>query len=157
MTSVATIKAAQRTSDVAGPLMLVTLSSTGWAQPVRLVNDTRNWTSNSNVFTGLQMSYKLPNDTAGEDARLQLEIVNVGREITAELEALPAGSAILATIQFATRATPSVIDYEFLGEMVGVKTTLTSVSAQIANDSVGRRSASVLRYDPRVAPGLYSA
>lgn len=156
MTSAASIKAAQRTSDVAGPLMLVTLSSTGWAQPVRLVNDTRNWISNGNTFTGLQMSYRLPNDAAGEEARLQLEMVNVGREITAELEALPAGSTILATIQFATRATPSVIDYEFVGEMVGVKTTLTSVSAQIANDSVGRRSACVLRYDPRVAPGLFS-
>lgn len=157
MTSAAAIKAAQRTSDASGPLMLVTLSSTGWAVPVRLVNDTRNWTSNSNVFTGLQMSYKLPNDTAGEDARMQLEIVNVGREITAELEALPAGSVITATIQFAMRSTPSVIDYEFVGEMVGVKTTLTTVSAQIANDSLGRRSASVLRYDPRVSPGLYSA
>lgn len=156
MTSAATLKAAQRTSDGAGPLMLLTLSSAGWAQPVRLVNDTRNWTSNSNLFTGLPMSYKLPNDTSGEDAKLEVQIVNVGREITAELEALPVGSVIEATIQFVTRATPNVIDYEFVGEMMGVKTTTTSVNAQITNDSVGRRSACTLRYDPRTAPGLFS-
>ena len=156
MASALTIKAAQRTSDASGILMLVTLSSSGWAQPVRLVNDTRNWTSNGNLFTALPMNFKLPSDVAGQDARMELQMVNVGREITAELEALPAGSVILATIQFATRATPSVIDFEFVGEMQGVNTNAMSVTAQITNDSVGRRSACTLRYDPRVAPGLFS-
>lgn len=149
------IAATQRTSDAHGFLYLLTITGGGIVAPVRIVNDTRDLTSQGFLFLALPFQLVLPKDAAKETPRAQLQIDNVGRSITAELEALEPGAELTATIQVVYRATPDVIEYEFMAPLSGVRANMFSVTATVGPSDLMRRPAVNLRFDPFTAPGLF--
>jgi hypothetical protein len=153
--STAAIAAAQRTSDGQGFLELLTITGGGIAEPVRLVNDTRDVTSGGELFIACPFQVVFPKDAAKEVPRAQLRIDNVGREIGQELEALEPGAELIATIQVVHRTTPDVIEYEFTAPLSGVRANVFTVSAVMGPTDLMRRSAVAIRYDPFTAPGLF--
>lgn len=149
------IAASQRTSDGQGFQELLTITGGGIAEPVRLVNDTRDLLSQGETFLALPFELVLPKDAAKETPRAQLRIDNVGRSITAELEALEPGAELMATIQIVYRATPDVIEYEFTAPLSGVRANMFSITATVGPSDLMRRPAVNLRFDPFTAPGLF--
>lgn len=145
----------QRVDDPTGLLLLLKLEHPSMAT-VHVVNDTRDWVIDGTSWIGLPFRFRLPNSVAGEAPRAQLELDNVGTELTAELERLPPGGALQATIYLVSRATPSVVDYEFTAPLSGVSATMTTVSGTIGNDDALRSPAVKMRYDPTTAPGLFA-
>lgn len=156
MVSQATVEALQSVADGHGLLELLILDHASLAEPVRLVNDTRNWVIGGSTFVGLPFSLKLPDEQNKETPRSQLVIDNVGRGLTAALENLPVGEELTATIRIVSRATPAVVDYEFIAPMTGVQATPTQVTASIGPEDIMRRPAVRLRFDPLTAPGLFA-
>lgn len=153
--STSTAAALQRTSDPFGILELLTITGAGIAEPVRLVNDTRDLLSQGETFQALPFELVLPKDAAKETPRAQLRMDNVGRELTQELEALPPGAELTMVIQIVYRATPDVIEYEFKAPLSNVRTNLFSVTATVGPGEFMRRPAVNLRFDPFTAPGLF--
>ena len=149
------IAAAQRTSDGQGFLELLTITGGGITTPVRLVNDTRDLTSQGFLFLALPFEVVLPKDATKETPRAQLRIDNVGRAIGAELEALEPGAELMAVIQIVQRSTPDVVEYEFTAPMGGVRANMFSISATVGPSDLMRRPAVNLRFDPFTAPGLF--
>ena len=147
--------AAQRTSDGQGFLDLLTLTGGGIAEPMRLVNDTREVTSQGQLFQIARFEIVLPKEAAKEVPRAQLRIDNVGREIGQELEALPPGAELTARFQRAYRVTPDVIEYEFTAPLSGVRANVFTVSAVMGPTDLMRRAAVNARFDPYSAPGLF--
>lgn len=146
----------QSTSDNQGVLEMLVVDHSSFATPLRMVNDTRDWVIDGVTFIALPFSLKLPSSVQKESPRAQLQLDNVGREMTAMFEALPVGAALVATIRLASRATPSVIDYEFVAQLSGISVTPTMVTCTISDDDTMRQSAVKVRYDPRTAPGLFA-
>ena len=144
------------TADGHGFLELLLIEHASWTAPVRVVNDTRDWTIAGNTWIGLPFKIKLPSQAQGENPRAQLQVDNVGRELTAALEALPVGSTLLATITVASRATPAVADYSFVAQLSGISVSTTTVSCTMGPDDTLRQSAVRVRYDPANAPGLFA-
>ncbi len=144
------------TADAHGFLELLFIEHASWVAPVRVVNDTRDWTIDGNTWIGLPFKVKLPGQAQGENPRAQLQMDNVGRELTAALEALPVGSTLLATLRVVSRATPSVIDFEFVALLGGINVSATTVSCTMGPDDTLRQSAVRVRYDPSNAPGLFA-
>ncbi len=145
----------QSTSDGQGFLELLIIEHATWASPVRIVNDSRDWIIGGNTFVGLPVRIKLPSNTQGENPRARLQMDNVGRDLTSALEALPVGSTLLATLQLVSRATPTVVDYEFVAQLSGISVTPTVVSCTMGPDDTMRQSAVRVRFDPQNAPGLF--
>lgn len=156
MVSTTTTAAVQSVADGHGLLELLILSHPSRVEPLRLVNDTRNWIIGASTYVGLEFSLKLPDEENKETPRAQLVINNVGRDVTAALESLPAGEELTATIRLVSRATPTVVDYEFIAPMTGVNVTPTQVTASIGPEDIMRRPAVRLRFDPLTAPGLFA-
>jgi hypothetical protein len=93
--TVAARAALQRVNDAQGLLFLLTITGGGIAQPVRLVNDTRECVSNGETFLPLPFEIVLPKQAAKEVPSTQLRMDNVGRELVAELEQLEPGAELM--------------------------------------------------------------
>lgn len=144
-----------RVSDSAGMLVLLLLTHPS-IDTVRVVNDTRDWVIGGQTWVGLPFRFKLPNGAAGQAQRATLEVENVGRGLSTELEKLPAGAAVQSTMRLVSRATPEVTDYEFTAPLSNVSVTVTSVRAQVGNDDARRAPAVRVRFDPMLTPGLFA-
>ena len=155
MTSAATDRKLHQVDDSGGVLVLLKIDHAALSAPLRLVADTRDITTLGDTYRALPFSITLPNDKAREMPRARLQMDNVGRELTAELERLPPGAALTATLMIVHRSTPGVVDYEFTAPLSGVRVDQTSVSATMGPDDLMRRPATLLRFDPKTAPGLF--
>jgi hypothetical protein len=147
--------ALHRVSDAQGMLELLTITGGGIVTPVRLVNDTRDITSNGNLFLAFPFQMVLPRQATKETPRATLRMDNVGREIGRELEALQPGAELSATIQVIYRATPNVIEYQFRAPLSGVRANVFSISAAMGPTDLMRRPVVNARFDPFTAPGLF--
>lgn len=150
-----TLTALQRTDDSFGILYRLEISGGGLSQPVRLVADTRDLQSEGASWTGLPFSVQMPRQADKEIPRAQIVIDNVGREITADLEAMPPASELLATISVVHRQTPDVVDYRFKAPISSVSANPLSVTASMGVADLWRRPAVNMRFDPLTAPGLF--
>lgn len=153
--SSSTRRALQKVSDNAGVLALLKIDHPSLSAPVRIVSDTRDITTLGDTFLALPFSIGLPSDKAREMPRAKLQMDNVGRELTAELERLPPGAALMATIIIVHRSTPGVIDYQFTAPLSGIRVDMNSVSASMGPDDLMRRPATLLRFDPTTSPGVF--
>ena len=154
MVSVATLEQLQRVVDPSGQLVLMLMSHPS-IDTVRVVNDTRDWVIGADTWVGLPFRFKLPQDRQGQAPRATLEVDNVGRALSTELEKLPPGSALQATMRLVSRAQPTVVDYEFTAPLSGVKVSTGNVTATLGNDDALRAPAVKMRYDPKLTPGLF--
>lgn len=154
--SSSTVKALQKLDDLGGLLMLLEISHPSLSSTVRLVNDTRDLIALGQFWVGLPFAVTLPNDAAKEVPRARLQMDNVGRELTGELEGLPPGAALTATLRVVHRSTPGTVDYEFVSPLSGVRVDQSSVSATMGPDDIMRRSAVRIRFDPITAPALFA-
>ncbi len=153
--SPATISELQSVSNSHGILELLQIENESFDAPIRMVNDTRDWTINGIEWIGFPFRLKLPNQMQKESPRARLQIDNVGRLPMALIESIPIGSVVMATIRLVSRSTPSVIDYEFVAQLSNIQATQTVLSADMGPDETLRKSAIQLRFDTKHAPGLF--
>lgn len=145
-----------RVTDTDGVLVLLLMEHPD-IETVRVVNDTRDWTIGADTWIGLPFRFRLPQSVAGQAPRAALEMDNVGSDLGAELELLPPGAALQATVRLVSRATPTVVDYEFTAPLSGVSVTVPTVTAVVGNDDALRAPAVKMRFDPVTTPGMFSA
>lgn len=155
MTSPAFTAALQRVNDPDGALELLTINHASFDSPVRIVNDTRSWVSGGNTFQAFPFRLTMPQEVGGEAARAAIEIDNVGRDLMADLEALPPGAVLMATVQIASRADPDTVEWSWSAPMVGVQANAAVISASLGVDYIMRQQAVRLRHDPITSPGVF--
>lgn len=153
--STSTRRALQKVTDSQGVLALLEISHPSFDVSLRIINDSRDHTLFGELWQGLPFAITLPNDTANEVPRAKLQMDNVGRDMTADLETLPPGASLKATITIVHRSTPEVIDYQFAAPLSGVRVMGPTVTATMGRDDVLRMSAVLLRFDPATAPSLF--
>ncbi len=151
-----TVSALQNVSDSHGILELLQIENESFSAPIRMVNDTRDWTINGINWIAFPCRLKLANEIQKESPRARLQIDNVGRLPIALIEGIPVGSTVMATIRLVSRSTPSVVDYEFVAQLSNIQATQTILSADMGPDSTMRKSAVQLRFDTKHAPGLFA-
>ncbi len=156
MVSATTTTALQSISDNQGILELLLIDHASFANPLHVVNDTRDWTIGSDTYVGLPFRLKMPTQAQKENPRATLQLDNVGRALTGLLEGLPVGASLTATIRVVSRATPTVVDFEFIGQLTSINVTPTVVSCSFGLDDAMRQSAVRLRFDPATAPALFA-
>jgi len=145
----------QQITDTDGYLELLIIDHASFTSPVRVVNDTRDWIIGGQTYTGLPFLVKLPTQVQKENPRAQIRIDNVGRELTAAIESLPVGAALLASLRVVSRATPTLVDYEFISQLSGIQITPTLVTANMGQDDTMRQTTVRVRFDPANAPALF--
>jgi len=144
----------QRVTNPAGTLLLLELSSPSMGG-LFIVNDNVDWESNGTVYTGFPFQFKLPDDVTGQTPRAQLVIDNVGRTLTEDLESLPPGEIITATIRVTDRSDPDTIERTFVLPLTSVSVTPQTVTAQVGADYIMRQRAVQKVANPYTLPGIF--
>ena len=151
-----TARALQKVTDSGGVLMLLEIAHASFSQAMRVVNDSRDLTTLGYTWVALPFAITLPSDNPKEVPRAVLQMDNVGREMTADLEALPPGASLKATIRMVHRSTPGVVDYIFTAPLSNVKIAGPTVTATMGRDDMLRMGAVLLRFDPSTSPSIFS-
>lgn len=154
MVTAATREQLHRVVDKSGTLVLVTMTHPS-IDDVHVVNDTRDWTIGAITYIGLPFRFQLPAAVAGQAPRAQIEVDNVGLALTAELEKLPPGAALQATVTVVSRNTPTNVELQITAPLSNVGVTTAAITATLGNDDALRAPAVKLRYDPTNSPGLF--
>lgn len=145
----------QRVTDTSGTLLFMEVSAPSFAETLRIVNDTQNWTSNGVEYLACPFGFKLPDDVSGQTPRAVLMLDNVGRGITDDLERLLPGDVVMAKLMLSDRADPNVIERTYLLPMTQVSVNARTASAQCGYDAIMRQQAVRLRFNPFTAPGAF--
>lgn len=145
----------QRVTDTTGTLLFLEITAPSFAETLRIVNDTRDWTSNGVLYIGVPFGFKLPDDVAGQTPRAVLTLDNIGRGIADDLESLGPQDTVTARLMISDRADPNVIERAYILPMMSVSVNTKTATAQCGYDSLMRQQAVRLRYNPFTAPGAF--
>ncbi|AHB05620.1 hypothetical protein U875_09695 [Pandoraea pnomenusa 3kgm] len=136
-------------------LLLLQIDHPGLATPVRVVCDTQDLASNGNTYTALAFSCSLPDDQQGQLPTAQLEIDNVGRELTQWLEVSQGGLGATATLSEVLRSVPDHIEWSITLDMTGISITPQKVSATLGFLDTLNQQGVAVQFRPDTAPGLF--
>jgi len=145
----------QRLTDTAGILVMLEMTAPSLGATLRLVNDNRDWVSNGQTYVGFPFRFKLPDDIPGQVSAAQLEIDNVGREMTADLEALLPNEIMTATIRIADKEAPDAIFETIPLPVTRVSVNPAVVTADCGVDYIMRQASVQLRANPHTLPGIF--
>lgn len=146
----------QTINDGHGFLELLEFTHSSFGDPVRLVNDTRDWEIQGNTWLAFPFKAKWPSAVKGESPRAQLQIDNTGREITNLIDSLPVGAIVWTRLILVSRSSPDFIEAEFVSPARGFKADMSYVTCDVGPDDAMRQSAVKLRFDPATAPGAFA-
>lgn len=144
-----------RTGAPEAPLMLLEINHADLIDPIRVVNDTDDITSNGELFTAVSFRTTLPDDLDQGNPRAGLAVENVGRELTQWLELSGGGQGATVRMMQVLRSDPDVIEWEVTLDLNAVRQTMPEVTGQLGFDDLLNLPGIALTYRPDVAPGLF--
>jgi hypothetical protein len=154
--STTTVGSLHAVNDSDGILVLLKIDHASFTSGVRLVSDTKNIATLGDTYIGIPFAWTFPDDKSGQVPRARLQMDNTGRELTAELERLPPGAALQATVTVVNRATPGVIEWQFVSPLTGISMDVSTISANMGPDAMLRKPAVLVRFDMVNAPGVFA-
>lgn len=136
-------------------LVLLEITHADLAVPVRVVNDTQNMTSNGIVYIGCPFNVTLPDDVAGQMPQAQLEVDNIGRDLTQWLEYSRGGQGARCRIMQVMRSDPNTIEFDMTLDLTNMKITNETVSGSLGFENILNRTGTIPTFTPQNAPGLW--
>ena len=143
------------TGAAESPLILLEIAHADLATPIRVVNDNQDLVSNGNIFIALAFRVTLPDDLEQGLPRAVIAVDNVGRDLTAWIEASGGGQGATVRLMQVLRSAPDVIELDITLDLTNVKMNMLEVSGQLGYDDILNRPAVPLTYRPDVAPGIF--
>lgn len=138
------------------PVVLLQIDHDDLASPVRVVNDTENITSNSNTYSAIAFSVRMPDDK--EESHMStavLRIDNAGRDLISWLEASNGGRGATITLSQILRSDPDTVEQSYVLDVSSIIVTQYTVDIELTTLDVVNMSAVNVRYTPSNYPGVF--
>lgn len=142
-------------SSSEAPLILLEINHTALPQPVRVVSDTQDITSNGSLFVACPFRCDLPDDFENQLPKARLAIDNVGRDLMYWIETSQGGAGSTCRFMQVMRSRPDLIEWEITMALTNVKCTPLEVSADLGFENLFNRPACQMTYRPDTAPGIF--
>lgn len=136
-------------------LVLLEISHPDLDEPIRVVNDTQDVTVESNLYLACAFRLTLPDDIDGQVPRAQLEVDNIGRELTQWLEYSQGGKGAKCRILQILRSEPDVIEFDMTLDLSGLSIDNLAVRGTLGFVNTLDQPAVKVRFDPISAPGVF--
>ena len=137
------------------PLILLEIDHAELDEPVRVVNDTQDLTSNSNLYVGFPFRCVLPDDFENQLPKARLSIDNVSRDLMYWIETTGGGQGSTATFKQVLRSNPDLIEWQIQMSLFNVNVTMQEISAELGFENLFGKPAVSFRYNPTNSPGLF--
>lgn len=148
-----------RTTDKKAPLVFLELSAPSFPDSLYLVNDTRPWTvsitGTAREFIALPFRFKLPEDVADSASTLSIEVDNVGRNMSEELENMQPNEVMTARLMLSDRSDPGNFFKTFVLPINRVTINQSVATATGGMDVLYRQQAVRKRANAFTLPGLF--
>lgn len=144
-----------RVSAAEAPLLMIEIAHPQLTQPIRVVNDTQDLTSNGNLFVALAFRATLPDDKDKQLPRARLAVDNVGRDLVGWLELSGGGEGATCRMMQVLRSNPNLIEWEVTLDLNNVSIDWVEVGGDLGFTDILNRPGTVITYRPDVCPGLY--
>lgn len=95
------------------PLVLLEIDHDDLAEPIRVVNNKTNITSNGDEYTAFPFEITLPDSNDDSPPRAKIRIDNVSREIGQAIRSISSPPSV--TIRVIRQETPDIIEAEYVG------------------------------------------
>lgn len=136
-------------------LVLLEITHPDLEVPVRVVNDTVNFTARGNEYIACPFQITWPDDVDQQQPKGQLQVDNIGRELTQWLEYSNGGRGARCRLIMALRSDPDVFEYDITTDMTDISIDNLAVTATLGYQNTMSLPAVALRFDPFTAPGLW--
>ncbi len=141
----------QNESDL--PLVLITISHSSLSEPIRVVNNKENITSNGNEYIGFPFEIQLPDSKEDSQPSAKLTINNVSREIGIAIRSISTPPSV--TITIVRQQTPDVIEAQFFGmRLNNVKYDVLAVTGDLQFEDLTREEFPSLKFSPSIFRGI---
>lgn len=137
------------------PLILIEINHEELTQPVRVVNDMQDVTSNGNIYVAYPFTCILPDDYENQLPKARLVIDNIGRDLMFWIETTGGGQNSTCTFRQILRSNPNLVEWEITMSLFNVQVTMESVSAELGFENLFNKPAITRRYRPDTAPGIF--
>lgn len=137
------------------PLVLLQIDHPDLAQPVRVVNDTQDLTSNGDLYIAIPFRCTLPDDFENQLPKARLSVDNVGKDLMYWIETSGGGNGSTVTMSQVMRSRPDQIEWSITMNLYNVSCSMTEVSGELGYENLFAKKAIRVRYDPSSSPGLF--
>ena len=137
------------------PLILIEINHPQLVQPVRVVNDMQDVTSNGELYVGYPFNCVLPDDYENQLPKARIVIDNIGRDLMYWIETTGGGQGSTCTFKQILRSNPDLVEWEITMSLFNVQVTMQSVSAELGFENLFNKPAITRRYRPDTAPGIF--
>ncbi len=143
------------TSAPEAPLLLLEINHPALSQPVRVIQDNQNLTSNGAEYIACPFRCELPDDFEGQLPRARLAIDNIGREMMYWIETSAGGAGSTVTFRQVMRSRPDLVEWSITMSLYNVSANFKEVSGELGFDNLFGRPAIAMTYRPESAPGVF--
>ena len=141
----------QNESDL--PLVLLEIDHSSLSDPILVVNNKENITSNGEEYIGFPFEIILPDSKEDSPPTSKLRIDNISREIGQAIRLISTPPSV--TIRVVRQDTPDVIEAEFAGMyMTNVSYDAFSVEADLMFEDLTREPYPYLTFSPALFRGI---
>lgn len=137
------------------PIMLMEIAHSALTEPVRVVNDTEDITSNGELYIACPFRYVLPDDFEGQIPKAKISIDNVGKDLMYWIETSNGGNGSVVTFKQIMRSRPDLVEAEIEMQLQSVSATMKEISAELGYENLLSKPAVSMAYRPENSPGLY--
>lgn len=137
------------------PLYLLEITHDQLATPLRVVNDTQDIVSNGDTYTAFAFRVSLPEDLDRKLPRALLAIDNVGRELTAWLDASSGGQGAQVRLMQVMRDDPDTLEFDITLDLLNVGQTPAQITAELGYDDTLNLAGLPITHRPDISPGLF--
>lgn len=145
----------QRLHDDVGILELLEVTNPSFSGPMHICNQDEAFVSQGIAYIGIRFGFTLPDDVSGQAPRMQLQMDNVGRGLSDELERLLPGTVTMAKLILVSRDRPDIHAHTFWLPITSVNISGAVASATCGVDHLSKQSACKARATPFTLPGLF--
>jgi hypothetical protein len=137
------------------PRILLQINHPALTNPIRVINDTLNLTSNGFEYIAFPFEVSLPDDFENKLPKATLSINNVGKDLMFWIESTAGGQGSTATFSQIMRSRPNQIEWSITMSLFNVMATNLDVSAELGFENLFAKPAVSIQYRPTNSPGLF--
>lgn len=149
------LRAQLNAQDSNDPLLtLVTITHPDMVEPIRLVNNTEDITSNGHLYSAFSFTCGLPNDDGESIKQVQLNVDNTSLEFISTIRSITTPMSV--NIDFILVSIPDIIQFSLEDlEVRSVAYDISSMRFILTVDDNMNVSLTSEEYNPATYPGLF--
>jgi len=137
------------------PFIMLEIDHPDLVEPIRIINDTQELTSNGNVYIACPFRCILPDDYENQLPKARLAVDNIGRELMYWIETTAGGNGSTVRFMQIMRSRPDQIEWEITMSLYNVQATMQEISAELGFENLFSKPAINIQYRPTNSPGLF--